>query len=291
MKEWTEVEVPANGINFHCVTQGEGDLVLLLHGFPESWYSWRHQIPSLARRFKVVAPDMRGYNLSDKPEGVSAYSISNLVTDVGALIEAFGYGKAHVVAHDWGGVVAWMFAVVNPGHLDKLVVMNCPHPAIFAKNLRGNPRQIARSWYMFFFQIPALPEAAIRSFDYFALKRAFRGWAINKDAFTDEDLEELKKAASVPGSLTAGINYYRAMFQNLKAMKTVTEFPMIQSETLLIWAESDRALGKELTFGMDSYFSGGLEIKYIPNCSHWVQQEQPLLVNQFLDEFLQGEEA
>ena len=127
--EYEHVNVTANGINFHCVTLGDGDLVILLHGFPECWYSWRHQIPSLARRFKVVVPDMRGYNLSDKPENIDDYSISILTTDVRDLISAFGYDKAHIVAHDWGGAVAWMFAVMYPKHLDKLVVMNAPHPA------------------------------------------------------------------------------------------------------------------------------------------------------------------
>ena len=284
--ELEHVNVTVNDINLHCVTQGEGDLVILLHGFPEFWYSWRHQIPSLARRFKVVAPDMRGYNLSDKPEGVEAYSISNLTSDVRGLITTFGYEKAHVVSHDWGGAVAWMFSIMYPDSLDKLVVMNAPHPAVFMRNLRSNPRQVMRSWYMFFFQMSGLPELAIRSFDYAALKQFFRGWAIRKDAFSDEDIEQLVKAASQPGALTGGINYYRAMMRNLTASSDLTGFPKINRPTLLIWAESDRALGKELTYGMEPYFSDGLTIKYISNCSHWVQQEQPLLVNEFLDEFL-----
>ena len=284
--EFEHVNVTANGINLHCVTRGEGDLVILLHGFPEFWYSWRHQIPSLARRFKVVAPDMRGYNLSDKPEGVEAYSISNLTADVRDLITTFGYKKAHIVSHDWGGAVAWVFAVMYPENLDKLVVMNAPHPAVFMKHLRQNPRQIIRSWYMFFFRIPGLPEFLIRSFDYAALKRVFRGWAIRKDAFSDEDIEQLVKAASQPGALTGGINYYRAMFRSLGSASGLTGFPKITSPTLVIWAENDNALGKELTYGLDPYFSDSLTMKYIPNCSHWVQQEQPQLVNDLLHEFL-----
>jgi pimeloyl-ACP methyl ester carboxylesterase len=280
------VNVTANGINFHCVTLGEGDLVILLHGFPECWYSWRHQIPSLARRFKVVAPDMRGYNLSDKPESIDAYNIATLATDVRDLISAFGHEKAHVVAHDWGGAVAWAFAVMYPQHIDKLVVMNAPHPAVFVKNLRHNPRQLIRSWYMFFFQIPGVPEFALSCFDHAALKLSFRGWSLRKDAFQDCDLEELVRAASQPGALTGGINYYRAMLRGLRSSSDLTGFPIITRPTLLIWAENDRALGKELTYGLEPYFSDGLTIRYIPNCSHWVQQEQPLLVNEFLDEFL-----
>lgn len=289
IEPWSHEEVETNGIRLHCVTQGEGELVVLLHGFPENWYSWRHQIPSLAGRFKVVAPDMRGYNLSDKPEGVEAYGISNLTADVKGLIEAFGADRAHVIAHDWGGAVAWTFAMTYPEYVDRLVVMNCPHPAVFMKNLARNPRQVLRSWYMFFFQIPGLPELAFRSFDYLALKRSFVGWAINKDAFSDEDIEELKEAAAQPGALTGGINYYRAMFRSQRRASARGGFPKIQSPTLLIWAEQDRALGKELTYGMGRYFENGLVIKYIPDCSHWVQQEQPLLVNEFLDEFLPGD--
>lgn len=285
-ESWSETYVEANGIRFHCVTQGEGDLVILLHGFPEFWYSWRHQIPFLARRFKVVAPDMRGYGETDKPESIESYDASNLTADVAGLIDAFGYEKAHVVGHDWGGVVAWLFAVAHPDKLDRLAVLNAPHPAVFAKNVTRNPRQMLRSWYMLFFQVPGVPEAALKAFDCFALKRSFTSWAIDKSAFSDEDLARLAEAACRPGALTGGMNYYRAMLRNGRLLEQGKHFPKIKSPTLLIWAEQDRALGKELTFGLDPYFEEGIEIEYIPNCSHWVQQEQPLLVNQFLDEFL-----
>lgn len=283
---WSHEEVETNGVRLHCVAQGEGDLVVLLHGFPESWYSWRHQIPVLAKRFLVVAPDMRGYNLSEKPEGVSSYDVSQLTADVRGLIEAFGAKKARVLGHDWGGAVAWMLAITQPDCIEKLAVLNCPHPIVFVNNLMMNPRQMLRSWYMFFFQIPGLPELAFRSGDYYPLKHAFRGWAVNKKTFSDEDIEELKKAASQPGALTAGMNYYRAMLRNRGLFEMRKDTPKISCPTLLIWAEEDRALGKELTYGMEPYFSDGLTIRYIPNCSHWVQQEQPLLVNEFLEEFL-----
>lgn len=292
---WEHVRVRANGLDFHCVTQGEGDLVLLLHGFPEFWYSWRHQIPFLAKRFKVVAPDLRGYGESDKPEGVSSYTMDKLVGDVRGLIDAFGAENAHVVSHDWGGAIAWMFAATCPDLLDKLVVMNAPHPVAFVRELMGNPRQLMRSWYMFFFQMPRLPEAVLRANDYAMIKRSFRGWAIDKSAFSDDDLEELTRAAARPGALTGGINYYRAMMRgnmkmmikNRKALSSPGGFPRIKRPTLLIWAEEDRALGKELTYGLEPYFEGDLlRIRYVPNCSHWVQQEQPMVVNQYLDEFL-----
>src|SRR5204863_6767394 len=159
---WKHEFVEANGIRFHYVTAGEGPLVLLLHGFPQFWYAWRHQIPALAQRFKVVAPDLRGYGDTDKPPRVADYRTGVLAADVAALVKALGYDRAHVVGHDWGGGVAWMTALEQSQVVDKLAVLNCPHPKPFSKALRSNLRQLARSWYMFFFQIPALPEAIVR---------------------------------------------------------------------------------------------------------------------------------
>ncbi len=286
-ESWSHSDVSVNGIKLHCVSQGEGPLVLLLHGFPEFWYSWRYQIPFLASRFKVVAPDMRGYDLSDKPQGVSEYRLDKLCGDVQGLIEAFGEKKAHVVGHDWGGAVAWAFAMAYPDSVDRLVVMNAPHPAAFAMNIMTNPRQMARSWYMFFFQVPVVPEMLLKAFGSFMLKRSFTDWAVDKEAFTPEDLDRLAEAANRPGALTGGMNYYRAMVRNFSGLRALRgSVPRIKSPTLLIWAEDDRALGKELTYGLDPYFENGLTVRYIPDCSHWVQQEQPLLVNELLDEFL-----
>jgi pimeloyl-ACP methyl ester carboxylesterase len=283
---WEHCDVETNGIRLHCVTQGDGDLVVLLHGFPEFWYSWRYQIPHLAGRFKVVAPDLRGYGDSDKPAGVEPYGAMNLISDVKGLIEAAGTGKAHVIGHDWGGVVAWVFAIVFPELVDKLVVLNAPHPGIFAKNLRNNPGQLRKSWYVFFFQLPGIPEASLRAGNYYMIKRVLRGWTINKDAFSDDDLARFVDAAGKRGALTGGINYYRAMLHRTNPFKMPTDYPRITSPTMLIWAENDGALGKELTYGLDRYCAGETVIRYIPRCSHWVQQEQPLLVNRYLDEFL-----
>jgi pimeloyl-ACP methyl ester carboxylesterase len=271
------LQVDVGSVRLHCVTRGEGQLVVLLHGFPEFWYSWRHQIPHLARSFKVVAPDM----------SVAEYSLDRLTADVKGLIEAFGEKSAIIVGHDWGGAVAWSFAMAYPSYVDRLVVLNAPHPAAFARQIRTNPRQLRRSWYMFFFQIPVLPEMALSAFDYYVLKRSFSDWAINKEAFTDEDLDVLAAAASMPGALRGGLNYYRAMMRNPKALGALLKnVPVIESPTLLIWAEEDRSLGMELTYGLTPYFSDGITVKYIPDCSHWVQQEQPVVVNEMLDDFL-----
>ena len=156
-----EQEVRANGVRLHCLVEGEGPLVLLLHGFPETSRAWRKQIPALAERFKIVAPDLRGYGGSEKPKGIAAYRTSVLAEDVVALIRAFGVERAHVVGHDWGGGVAWTLATLHPEALDRLVVLNCPHPTVMQRALRSSWAQIRRSWYIFAFQIPGLPEWAL----------------------------------------------------------------------------------------------------------------------------------
>jgi len=279
--------VEANGIRFHCVTAGDGPLALLLHGFPQFWYAWRHQIPALASRFKVVAPDLRGYNDTAKPPHVADYRTGVLAADVAGLVRAFGYEKAHLVGHDWGGGVAWTTAMQHPEVVAKLAVLNCPHPLPFVKALRSNLRQLGRSWYMFFFQIPAIPELVFRLFPDRIVEHTFRGLAIRKGTFTDEDLRRFREALEKPGALTAAINYCRATFRNFSAMRELERTPQpIGSPTLLIWAENDVALGKELTYGMEPLFRGPFRPHYVPDCSHWVNEEQPELVNRLLLEFL-----
>ena len=278
-----------NGVRLHYVTQGEGKLVILLHGFPEFWYSWRHQIPALARHFKVVAPDMRGYNESEKPVGVANYHIDRLTADVMSLIRAFGEERAIIIGHDWGGGVAWAFGANYSQATERLVVLNCPHPAAFQKQLKANRSQLRRSWYIFYFQIPWLPELGLRLFRGRLVEQAFRGMAIRKEAFPAAELHKYAEALAKPGAARAAINYYRAAFRH-RLKNGELEFAQISSPTLLIWGEDDSALGKELTYDMDEYFTGSFEIKYIPQCSHWVQQEQPELVNQHLLEFLVGQE-
>jgi epoxide hydrolase 4 len=282
---WTHGTAHINGVRLHYVTQGEGQLLVLLHGFPEFWYSWRHQIPELAKHFTVVAPDLRGYNESDKPVGVANYRVDTLTADVMGLIRAFGEEKAVIVGHDWGGGIAWAFAADYPQATEKLIVLNCPHPAALQKHLRTNRRQLRRSWYMFFFQIPWLPELGIRLHARRFIEQAFRGMAIRKEAFPDEELKKYVEAIRKPGVATAAINYYRAAFRET-VRNGERQFAKIICPTLLIWGEEDLALGKELTYDMEPYFTDRFEIKYIPRCSHWVQQEQPELVNQYMLDFL-----
>ena len=274
-----------NGVRLHYVTQGEGPLLILLHGFPEFWYSWRYQIPALAQHFTVVAPDLRGYNESDKPTGVAHYHIDRLTGDVEGLIRAFHAERAVIIGHDWGGGVAWAFAAHYPHMTERLVVLNCPHPGAFQKVLTKNRQQLRRSWYIFYFQLPWLPELGLRLFRRRFIEQAFRGMAVRKEAFPDEELRKYAEALRTPGRARAAINYYRAAFRH-RLRHGALHLPKIPRPTLLIWGEEDRALGKELTYDMDEYFSDRLEIKYIPECSHWVQQEQPELVNRYLLEFL-----
>ncbi|MCG8353455.1 MAG: alpha/beta hydrolase [Chloroflexales bacterium] len=275
--------IQVNGIRMHYVAAGEGPPLLLLHGFPEFWYSWRHQIAALSRHFTVIAPDMRGYNETDKPNW--GYEVDVLVSDMIELLHRFGYERAIVVGHDWGGAIAWALAITYPHRVERLIVLNCPHPALFTQALRSNPRQMLRSLYFGLFQLPWLPEALIRANDYALIDQIFRGQSIRKDAFSAEDIEMFKDAISKPGALTAALNWYRAVGRGggLSLRRGVEN--RIETPTLLIWGEEDQALGKELTYNTDQFVSN-LQVRYIPQCSHWVQQEQPELVNRYIIEFL-----
>jgi epoxide hydrolase 4 len=278
---WKHDYIITNGVKLHYVTQGEGPLMLMLHGFPEFWYSWRHQIPEFAKYFKVVAVDLRGYNDSDKPKEQSAYVMDEFIKDVKGLIKGLGYEKCVLVGHDWGGAIAWCFTYAHPEMVEKLIVLNIPHPAKFSEGLR-TPQQLLKSSYMFLFQLPWLPEVLIQSADYQAIETAFKGMAVNKSTFTQADIDAYKDAAAKRGALTAMLNYYRNIFQQrlLNPSWGVLEVP-----TLMIWGEKDTALGKELSYGTEAYVRD-LQIRYIPNCSHWVQQEKPELVNEYMREFL-----
>ena len=229
-----------------------------------------------------MALDLRGYNDSDKPSDPQAYVIQELSRDVEGVIKGLGYDRCVLVAHDWGGAIAWYFAYDHPEMLSQLIVMNIPHPAKFTEGITTLP-QLQRSWYMFFFQLPWLPELFFQANDYKAIASAFQEMAIDKSAFTQADLEAFKDAAAKRGALTAMINYYRQIFPGLfLAQKS---WSVLAVPTLMIWGENDTALGKELTYGTESYVMD-FTLKYIPNCSHWVQQEKPHVVNEYMKEFL-----
>lgn len=276
-----------NGVQLHCVTAGEGPLVVLLHGFPEAWFSWRHQIPALAEHFTVVAPDMRGYNLSSKPPHIEDYTIATLAEDVVQLVQTLGYERAHIVGHDWGGGVAWATALLRPDVVETLTVLNCPHPRILSQNLLTNPRQLRRSWYIFFFQLPFLPEWGFRAFDYQTIERAFRDTTTHPEQWSDEEIAAYKAAAARPGALRSAINYYRAAMRP-NAQRAMAEVdPVLKMPVQIIWGEQDFALGKELNDTLPRYVPD-LTLHFIPDASHWVQQDRPDLVNQYMLEFLQA---
>ncbi len=284
---WTHRETNVAGVRLHYVEAGDGPLIILLHGFPEFWYAWRHQIPALADAgFRVLAPDMRGYNLSDKPRGIAPYRLDRLVEDVTGLIRHAGERSAHVAGHDWGGGVAWCFALRRPKEVRRLVVLNSPHPAAFARELR-TPGQLVRSWYMFFFQIPRLPEALIRAEGFGALRRTLERDPLRPGAFTPADIQEYVCAAAQPGALTAAINYYRAAFRDGPGEAAKMTAP-IRCPTLLLWGERDRYLNGRLTQGLEAWVPN-LRVERIPKASHWVQADAPERVNRLMIDFLSEE--
>jgi pimeloyl-ACP methyl ester carboxylesterase len=270
--------VLVNGLNLHAVVAGpeDGPLAVLLHGFPECWYSWRHQIaPLVGAGYRVVVPDQRGYNLSDKPTGTGCYRIDRLTADVHELVRAFGRERAVVVGHDWGGVVAWRLAMDYPAVVEKLIVMNAPHPVAFARELSTSWSQRLKSWYMVFFQLPWLPETLLTLSPMATARLFFRRTAVRAQAFSDADLEVMAAALAQPGAMRTMIHWYRAAFRHPSSRRT----QVIETPTLLIWGEDDVALGKPLTYGLEKWVPD-LSIHYIPRCGHWVQNEAPDEVNE-----------
>jgi len=273
-----------NGVRLHYVAAGAGPLVVLLHGFPEFWFSWRHQIPALAAAgLRVLAPDLRGYNESAKPRSVRQYDIELLTADVVGLIRNAGETQAAVVGHDWGGAIAWHLAMRHSEVVRRLAVLNCPHPGVFLRKL-WTPGQLIRSWYMFFFQLPWLPEWWIRRRNYAALEQLLTREPVRPGAFTAEDVAAYKHAVGQPGALMAMINYYRAMFRRSPwGMKRAVQ--PIDVPTLLIWGERDRHLGLPLLDGTDMWVRN-LQVERLPDASHWVQNDAPDRVNELLVAFL-----
>jgi pimeloyl-ACP methyl ester carboxylesterase len=271
-------------VSLHYVEAGSGPLLVLLHGFPEFWYSWRHQISALARAgFRVLAPDLRGYNESDKPAGVESYRVERLASDVLGLIRHAGERRAAVAGHDWGGGIAWHLAMQHPEAVNRLVILNSPHPAPFRRELR-TLGQLLRSWYIFFFQLPGLPEWLFRAGNFALLERTLRREPVRRDAFLAEDIRLYKQALGRPGALTAAINYYRALFRH--SGRLLGQMRTIDVPTLLIWGEKDPYLGMRLTEGLQPWVPR-LRVERIADASHWVQCDAPERVNRLMIDFLQ----
>jgi pimeloyl-ACP methyl ester carboxylesterase len=278
------------GVRLHYVESGpaDGPLAVLLHGFPEFWYAWRKQIPAFAQAgFHVVAPDMRGYNLSDKPSSWRSYAAEHLADDVAGLIGHFGVERAHVVGHDWGAAVAYSTAMFRPEAVDRLAILNVPHPARMLAAFRTF-RQLRKSWYMFFFQIPSLPERLLARDDFAFAKRSLRANAAH-GTFSREDLDRYAEAWAQPGALTGMLNYYRAALRRSPSAALAGLRP-IRSPTLVIWGERDSYLGAELA-EPEPRWVPDVRVERIPEASHWVQHEAPARVNELLLEFLRADRA
>jgi pimeloyl-ACP methyl ester carboxylesterase len=278
------------GVRLHYVERGAGGrLVLLLHGFPECWYSWRHQLIALGENFRVVAPDMRGYNLSDKPARVEDYKTNLLVDDMLGLIRHFGFSQAAIVGHDWGAAVAWAVAQRYPEYVSKLVAMQVPPIAAWRRNM--TLRQALRSWYMLFFQLPRLPEWLMSRNDYAFVERIFKKTVARRGAFTDTDIAVYKKALSEPGALTASINYYRANVFSMFARRRRREPEEmgnghIQVPTLFIYGEKDHAVVPETVRDVKAFVDAPYREVRIGTSAHWVQNEAVAEVNAALQSFL-----
>jgi pimeloyl-ACP methyl ester carboxylesterase len=267
----------------HYVESGEGPLVVLLHGFPEFWFSWRFQVPALAAAgFRVVAPDMRGYNLSSRPRGVPAYDIDCLAGDIRDLIRERGAESAFLAGHDWGAAVAWATAMNHPEVVGRLAILNVPHPRRLLHGLR-RPRQLVKSWYMFLFQLPWLPERLARARHWWFFRYGFEHDA-RPGAFTPTDIDRYVEAWSQPGAATATINYYRAVFRQ-SPRRAEARIRPVDAPTLVIWGERDRYLGAELAEPDPADVPNVERVVRLPNGSHWVQHDEPERVNQLLAEF------
>ncbi|CAN5620216.1 alpha/beta hydrolase [soil metagenome] len=283
---WEHGDADVGGVRLHYVEAGDGELTLLLHGFPDFWYSWRHQIPALAGAgCRVIAPDLRGYNTSEKPEGIRAYRIEELVADVVGLVRHAGAARATLVGHDWGGIVAWYTAMLHPEAVERLVILNAPHPAVFNRELFRST-QLLRSWYVGAFQIPHLPEALFRAGDYALLERVLRGESVRADAFTDEDIRRYKEAVAQPGALTASINYYRAALRYGRP-ELAAERRTVEAPTLVIWGEQDPHLVVGLTEGLEEWVPR-VRVARIRDAGHWVQADAPDRVNELLLDFVRN---
>jgi pimeloyl-ACP methyl ester carboxylesterase len=256
---------------------------VLLHGFPEFWFSWRFQIPALAAAgFRVVAPDMRGYNLSSRPTGVAAYEIGRLAGDVRDLIRGCGADSAFLAGHDWGAAVAWATAMNHPEVVDRLAILNVPHPRRMLAGLRS-ARQLRKSWYMFFFQLPWLPERLVQARGWAALRQGFERDA-RPGAFTPADIDRYIEAWSRPGAAQAMINYYRAAFRR-PPRRAERRFRKVTAPTRVIWGERDRHLGAELAEPDPGDVPNLESVIRLPGASHWVHHDEPERVTELLAEF------
>jgi len=273
--------IPTNGIKLHTALAGpeSGEPVILLHGFPEAWFGWEKQITALAEAgFRVIAPDQRGYNLSDKPAGVESYQVKSLVKDIIGLAKALDLDSFHLAGHDWGAMVAWSLASIVPRRIKRLVIANVPHPEVFSSYLRSHPSQMLKSWYMFFFQLPGIPEGFVKSSNWNFLVSALPGY------WGEDQYSRYREAWSQPGAITAMINWYRA---SLGRSRGSVKPALVEPETLIIWGKKDPHLSWQMA-GLSLELCRQGELVYLEDASHWVQHDKAAQVSDLLIDHYKG---
>lgn len=284
---WQHQFIETNRVKLHYVTQGQGELVVLLHGFFEFWYSWRHQIPVLARRYKVVVPDLRGYNDSDKP--TEGHDLATLTADVAGLIRGLGYKQAHVVGHGWGGTLAWSLAQTSPELLRRMVILSGVHPQQWRRTWLQNLEGLRRSWPLLVSQLPPLPDWMLQSIVPEMVTRLLQSESVRKTAFTLQDTQLYRAALQKPGAIAAALQQYRQVFSWQSGLTLTPGTPIpIPVPTLVLWGQEDTLLSHRLNDGLDQHMAAPLHIRQVPQCGHWIQQEVPHTVNRALLDFLPG---
>lgn len=282
--------IAANGLEFETDMAGDGDkLALFLHGFPENSQSWHAQLRLLADMgYTAWAPNLRGYKGTSRPKGVDAYAIEALMDDVAALIDASGKTDVTLIVHDWGGVIGWFFMMRKLRPVSRFIVLNIPHPKLMAAQMSSR-RQLLKSWYIFFFQLPWLPEFMLRRGGAKGFRRIFRDTALNKANFPDSHIDHFARPALEPGALTPMINYYRALVRGGGGRRMEKlGFPVIDTPTLMLWGTADMALDVSTTTETHTQVSD-LTLRYLPGVSHWIQQDAPHTVNRMIKAWLTGE--
>jgi pimeloyl-ACP methyl ester carboxylesterase len=277
-----------NGIQLHAITAGptDGDPVVLLHGFPEFWYGWRNQIPELVDAgYRVIVPDQRGFNRSDKPAGIDAYTIDKPAADALGLLDTLGYDRVNFVGHDWGGAVVWEILLEHPHRVGKAVTMNVPHPSVFREFVLQKPAQLLKSWYMIFFQIPRFPEW-LWSADGWRILRWFIDTSNREDTFTGDDLERYREAWSRPGAFTGMLNWYRALTQGSASDRST---PVVEPPNLLIWGMDDPYLHRGMARSSIEYCPNG-RLETATDATHWIQHEIPDRVNDLVLSYLEEDD-
>jgi epoxide hydrolase 4 len=270
-------------IRLHLVLAGpaDGTPVLLLHGFPEFWHGWRHQIMALASKgFRVIAPDQRGYNLSSAPKDVASYGLQHLSQDVLHILDHFGIEKVFLAGHDWGAAVAWTAAILHPERIEKLAILNVPHPAVMLSTIRKSPRQMLKSWYIAFFQIPGLADWLMSRNNFAGIVRMLKASG-KADTFSEQDLNEYRKAYANSGGLTGMINWYRAM---ARFQPTLPRNVRLEMPVRILWGKNDIALSAEMAEQSLKYCKNG-ELIFFENATHWVQHDEPEEINKHLTAF------